>query len=314
MNASSYQPDKGRPLKPESRSVTIGRWHITGAGRIGSLAAYYLVRAGADVTVIRPGAPHIRNTALYFDDETAPPALENLSLQVRPPQGCGEISRLVVACKTPYTTAAQARLQLAENATIIRLQNGIGSLDGELTPGQRLIEAVTSSAVMHEADNTLRVVAENATTFGGGEPPGWFNTLAHYWPKLTWSGNIQPAQWRKLVANAAINALTAIHDVPNGALLERTELKAEMTTLIYEADTLLTRLDPSWPGSSYGAVAGIVSATAANTSSMRADIRSGGRTEIEAINGWLLRQAIRVGLDLPAHRRIVDRIQALGPD
>ncbi len=54
-------------------------------------------------------------------------------------------------------------------------------------------------------------------------------------------------------------------------------------------------------------------ATAGNTSSMRADMQRGAITEIEAINGWLLRQADALGLDLPAHRAIVAAVRARQP-
>lgn len=290
----------------------LGRWHIMGAGRVGTLAACYLQRAGAETIVVRPGPAYTRRASLAFDHAQTP-ATEKLDLTVKPPAECGPIPLLLVACKTPYTDAALARLQLTDSATVVRLQNGLGSLDGRLKPGQRLIEGVTASAVMSQTDDTLRVVAENATTFGGGHRPAWFDGLARHWPGLAWATDIRPVQWRKLVVNAALNPLTAIHDVPNGALLERPDLRAEMTTLIDEADAVLARLDESWPANSHASVADVVRATAGNTSSMRADIHAGAMTEIAAINGWLLRRAEELGLDLPAHRRIVDRVRALEP-
>lgn len=289
-----------------------GHWHIVGGGRIGTLAACYLQRAGAEATVVRPGPAHDRCITLAFDREHGA-SQQPLDLAIRPPTDCGPVSQLLVACKTPYTDAALARVRLTDDATVLRLQNGLGSLDDRLASGQRLIEGVTASAVMSEADNTLRVVAENTTTLGGGSRPGWFDAIAAHWPDLHWADDIQPVQWRKLIANAAINPLTAIHDLPNGALLERADLYHEMTALIDEADALLVRLDPSWPADSRAVVAAVVVSTAANTSSMRADIGDGATTEIEAINGWLLRRAAAVGLDLPAHRRIVAQVHALEP-
>ena len=57
----------------------------------------------------------------------------------------------------------------------------------------------------------------------------------------------------------------------------------------------------------------VARATAGNTSSMRADMRRGAITEIEAINGWLLREADRLGLELPAHRAIVAAVRQRHP-
>ncbi|WP_423821792.1 2-dehydropantoate 2-reductase [Salinisphaera sp. SPP-AMP-43] len=291
----------------------LGRWHIIGAGRIGSLAAHYLQQAGAEILGVRPGPAHRRRIELVFDSASAI-SQRPLELPIQPPLDCEPISQLLVACKTPYSAAALARVRLTDDATVVRLQNGLGSLDGLLAPGQRLIEGVTASAVMSAGDGRLRVVAENATFFGGGPRPAWFDALAAHWPMLAWADDIRPPQWRKLIANAVLNPLTALHDVPNGALLERDDLQTEMQALVAEADAVLARLDPGWPADSYDRVAEVASATAANTSSMRADIHAGAITEIEAINGWLLQRAAELGLDLPTHRRIVAAVHALEPD
>ncbi|HET7313940.1 2-dehydropantoate 2-reductase [Salinisphaera sp.] len=285
-------------------------WHLVGAGRVGTLAAFYLRRAGIGITIVRPGPAHRRQIRLVFDRAEGVRRHE-FDLPVQPPAECPPVSRLIVACKTPYSAAALGRVRLTDDATVIRLQNGLGSLDGRLAAGQRLIEGVTTSAVMSAADGAVRVVAENTTTFGGGPRPPWFDALAAGWPGLAWAEDVRPAQWRKLVVNAALNPLTAIDDVANGALLERADLYAEMTALIDEADALLARLDPNWPGNSHERVAAVVSATAANTSSMRADIHAGAVTEIESINGWLLRQGTSLGMALPAHARVAERIRAM---
>jgi len=157
----------------------------------------------------------------------------------------------------------------------------------------------------------LQEACGNATVFGDGPRPAWLDGLAAHWPQLSWADDIRLVQWQKLVVNAALNPLTAIHDVPNGALLQRPGLRAEMSALIDEADAVLARLDPSWPADSHAAVAAVVRATAANTSSMRSDIHGGAVTEIEAINGWLARRAAALAMDLPMHRRILALVHAL---
>ena len=231
------------------------------------------------------------------------------------------IRRLVVACKAPFSAAALGGLPLAADATVLRLQNGLGSLDGLLPAGARMIEVVSASAVKRDGD-AHRVVAENDTWMGesaapGGpaaaEPPAWFGPLARHWPKLHWPDDFRHRQWRKLVGNAVINPLTGLHDVANGHIFEDPALAAEAEQLAREADRVLTALDPTWPGDSLPGVRALAEATAGNTSSMRADMQAGAVTEIDAINGWLLRQADVLGLDLPAHRRLVAAVKARHP-
>ena len=249
------------------------------------------------------------------------------------------IRRLVVACKAPFSASALAGLPLAADATVLRLQNGLGSLDGLLPDGARMIEVVSASAVKCDGD-AHRVVAENDTWMGdcvaagvpaaggpaagdpaaGGpaagaaKPPPWFAALAGHWPKLHWPDDFRHRQWRKLIGNAVINALTGLHDVANGRVFQDPALASEAEQLAREADRVFTALDPTWPGDSLAGVRALAEATAGNTSSMRADMQAGALTEIDAINGWLLRQADVLGIDLPTHRRIVAAVQARHPE
>ena len=225
------------------------------------------------------------------------------------------IRRLVVACKAPFSAAALGGLPLAADATVLRLQNGLGSLDGLLPDGARMIEVVSASAVKRDGD-AHRVVAENDTWMGesaAGGPPAWFGALSAHWPKLHWPDDFRHRQWRKLVGNAVINPLTGLHDVANGRIFQDPALAGEAEQLAREADRVFTALDPTWPGDSLPGVRALAEATAGNTSSMRADMQAGAVTEIDAINGWLLRQADALGLDLPAHRRIIAAVKARHP-
>lgn len=287
---------------------TTSPWHLLGAGNMGTLAARYLMRAGFPVTVVRGDGPPTLEKTLDFADGRA---AETLRLP-RVASPMAPIRRLLVACKTPYSAAALDGLPLAGDVLVLRLQNGLGSLDGLLPAGATLIEVVTTSAVKGtHPRHTL--VAENNTWMGPASDaaaPAWFAPLAAHWPRLAWAAPIHHRQWHKLVINAVINPLTGLFDLPNGALLEEPDLRARMAALAEEADSLLARLDPGWPGHSLAAVEAVARATAANTSSMRADLRRSAPTEIDAINGWLLRRAAEMGLDLPAHREIVAAVKA----
>ena len=302
-------------------------WYLLGAGNMGLLAAHYLQRAGFTVIALRrDDTPILERTLILPSGDPVP--LQLLCERARPAPtksaattGSATIRRLVVACKAPFSAAALSGLPLAADATVLRLQNGLGSLDGLLPAGARRVEVVSASAVKRDGD-AHRVVAENDTWMGesvapGGpaaaEPPAWFGPLARHWPKLHWPDDFRHRQWRKLVGNAVINPLTGLHDVANGHIFEDPALAAEAEQLAREADRVLTALDPTWPGDSLPGVRALAEATAGNTSSMRADMQAGAVTEIDAINGWLLRQADVLGLDLPAHRRLVAAVKARHP-
>jgi len=288
-------------------------WYLLGAGNMGLLAAHYLQRAGFTVIALRrDDTPRLDRTLILPDGEAV---MLHLDCQPIVRAGLAPIRRLVVACKAPFSAAALSGLPLAADATVLRLQNGLGSLDGLLPAGARMIEVVSASAVKRDGD-AHRVVAENDAWMGdsaAGGPPAWFGALAGHWPKLHWPDDFRHRQWRKLVGNAVINPLTGLHDVANGRVFEDPALAAEAGHLAREADRVFTTLDPSWPGDSLPGVRALAEATAGNTSSMRADMQAGAATEIDAINGWLLRQASELGIDLPAHRRIVEAVKARHP-
>ncbi|MES1924907.1 ketopantoate reductase C-terminal domain-containing protein [Salinisphaera sp. T31B1] len=284
-------------------------WRLAGAGNIGTMAAWYLGRAGHGVRLARPGAARRHKTLFLSTDEAA------RSLVLEPPADDGEpIRHLVLACKTPWNAAVLDALPLADDVCVLRLQNGIGDLRAWLPESARLIETITTNAVKGH-DPVHRIMAENQTWMGDGGPrPGWFASLADHWPGLAWTTDIRSHQWAKLVANAAINPLTALYDVDNGRLLDDPTLYERLCLITAEADQLLARLDPTWPGRSQAHVDAVARATAANTSSMRADVQKGAITEIAAINGWLLARAAELGLDLPANRAVVHALAGRAAD
>ncbi|EKF74233.1 2-dehydropantoate 2-reductase [Alcanivorax hongdengensis A-11-3] len=285
---------------------TLPHWYLIGTGNIGVLSAHYLQQAGHGVTALRPGNDPMLHRELVFGDQPRRLTLPAMS----PARLARPLDALLVACKTPFTRDALLPLQpwLHQGTLVVRLQNGMGALDGLLPDGGALIETVTTSAVKGRPPRH-EVVAENDTWWGGlPQPPVWFEALRQHWPGLHWEADLRHRQWQKLVVNAVINPLTALHDVDNGALLNNPALLAQANALCREADALLTRLDPHWPANSLPNVLAVARATAGNTSSMRADRQRGNRTEIDAINGYLLRQAEPLGMDLPHHRQLVQAL------
>lgn len=286
---------------------SLPAWHLSGAGNVGVLVIDYLQRAGIRVRHVSNIDATATETLHFADGRVHEVPIRRVARHAL----SEPIKRLVVTCKTPFTEAAFTGLPLADDACVLRLQNGLGSLDGLLGAGQGLIEGVTTNAVMRRADGAREVVAENHTWIGPGLPADELAALTQVWPGLQQVDDIRMRQWQKLVANAAINPLTAVFDVPNGALVERSALRRQMHALIDEADTLLARLDPTWPADSRAGVESVARATAGNTSSMRADVQRGQRTEIQAINGWLIRRGAEQQLAMTAHCEIVAAIEEL---
>ena len=115
--------------------------------------------------------------------------------------------------------------------------------------------------------------------------------------------------WRKALVNAAINPVTALHQVTNGRLLEA-PYREEAHTLLREAQRAAQSAGFVFSDAEADHdLDRVVRATAENRSSMLQDRDRGRPTEIDAISGEVLRAAAAHGIDLPATRSVVDRLR-----
>lgn len=117
--------------------------------------------------------------------------------------------------------------------------------------------------------------------------------------------------WAKLLINAGINALTVIHDCPNGALLDSPDAVAVMRAAILEGKEVAEK-SGIYPGADpLKAAVEVCRATAANISSMLQDVRAKRLTEIDAINGALVRCAAELDIPVPVNRELTRKIKEI---
>ena len=120
--------------------------------------------------------------------------------------------------------------------------------------------------------------------------------------------------WGKLVVNTAINPLTALLGVPNGALLERAGARTLLAGLARETAAVAQALGVGLPFADAAAAAEAVALrTAANTSSMLQDVRRAAPTEIDAICGAVVRAGEQLGVPTPLNRVMWQMVGALLP-
>jgi len=118
--------------------------------------------------------------------------------------------------------------------------------------------------------------------------------------------------WGKLVINAAINPLTALLSVPNGALLERPPARALMVAVAREAAAVAVAQGLHLPyPDAVVAVETIARRTANNRSSMLQDIQRGAPTEIDAICGAIVKAGEDTGVPTPVNRTLWQLVKAL---
>lgn len=123
--------------------------------------------------------------------------------------------------------------------------------------------------------------------------------------------NILAHLWAKLFINIGINALTAIYDCPNGKLLESAAVRQTMLAAVLEAMQVAQAKGIPINGDPVHATLEVCRATAGNISSMLQDVRNKRPTEIDAINGALVREAKRQGIPVPVNESLVQQLHEL---
>jgi 2-dehydropantoate 2-reductase len=211
---------------------------------------------------------------------------------------------------------------MTENTRIICFQNGIGHVENlaKYVPSSRIYNAVTTEGARKETDRAVRHTGSGTTWIGcsvkSKNSPACENLLA--WLKnagfaCCLSNEIESIIWNKLLMNAVINPLTAIHGILNGGLLSSPFLLRVMRRLheegaaVARAEGIVTA-DDLWEQ-----IITVCRKTASNHSSMLQDVMRGQKTEIAWINGSIVRDAERYRIQVPAHREILGIMKNLFP-
>ena len=180
---------------------------------------------------------------------------------------------------------------------MVILCNGMGLAEKALPliNGASLVLGSTTAGCRLTADDELIPAGEGRTDLGGYRAgvaaPSWFTHWQMSVPECRWRTDIHATLLAKVALNAVINPLTALHRVENGALLSA-PLSDDTQQVIAEVQALLVAGGAHHTAAELPErVKAVCEQTARNHSSMRVDLDTGRRTEIEAIVGWLLRSA-----------------------
>lgn len=154
-------------------------------------------------------------------------------------------------------------------------------------------------------------------TIAGDAGSGDFDTAGDYsyladilqtvLPDVAWHNNIRAELWRKLAVNCVINPLTAIWNCPNGELRHHPQ---EIMQICEEVAAVIEREGHHTSAEDLrDYVMQVIDATAENISSMLQDIRALRHTEIDYINGFLLRRARAHGIAVPENTRLFEMVK-----
>jgi len=291
---------------------------VFGAGSLGSLLGGLLARehdvtlVGRDqhVSVITDSGLAITGA---FDDRTTPDATTD---------GTGLAGDVALVTVKAFDTATAAEaLATGSFDAVCSLQNGMGNeaVLREHVDAPVLAGTVTYGAIRREP-GVVECTGEGDVVVGaasGGESPH-ADRLADAFRAVDVDAaattDMPRRLWSKLAVNAGINAVTALARVENGALLDgdandlAVAAARETARVARSHDVSLSNRD------AVAHLEAVADDTATNESSMRQDVEAGQRTEVDAINGYVVdaaREARRkLDLDVPVNETLTTLLRA----
>ena len=215
------------------------------------------------------------------------------------------------------TESAIASLKNIETHYILSLQNGIGHQDilksffGE----EKTLIGITGEGSLYISPGEVVHTGRGETTISFFKDRKGALYIADILKKAGFIVSVaddrESILWGKLIINAAINPLSALTSKRNGELL-KTELLEIMKKVIEEgilvANSLRIKLPYSNPEEK---LKEILEKTSSNKSSMLQDIERKRRTEIDYINGYIVRKARENNIEVPLNRALYTLVKAM---
>jgi 2-dehydropantoate 2-reductase len=297
---------------------------VVGAGAMGSLFGALLAEAGEEVWLVDVWREHVAaidSDGLSVESEGS---RRNIDLRATlDPEAAADAELVVIFVKSTQTAAAAATAAslAGKFGSVLTLQNGMGNAEtlAEAVPAERIIVGTTSHGATLLGPGCIRHAGKGPTTIGPwSDEPEAGRRARKIAQTLTGAAvdtevveKVLPILWGKLIVNVGINAITALTGIQNGQLLDLDVTRELSRTAVEEAISIARSQDIAIREDAVGHVFEVAAATAANRSSMGQDIDKKRLTEIDAINGYVVREAERLGIDAPVNKTLTALIKTL---
>jgi 2-dehydropantoate 2-reductase len=281
---------------------------VIGAGAVGCYYGGLLLRAGHDVTFIgrQPHVDAINARGLLLDMQgfkghlPAKAALDATALAS---------PDLVLLCvKSADTEAAGRSLagRLLPATSLLSLQNGVDN-------AQRL-RAVTGHAVIPAVVyvGTGMAGAGHVRHYGGGglaigaspASEALAEMLNAAGIRTTIADDIETTLWSKLVINCAFNALSAVADIAYGPMIEVEGARDVIMSAVQEAIGVARASGVAMPDDLMEQILNIPASMPNQTSSTAQDLARGKPSEIDFLNGYVVRTGAELGIPTPTNQAL----------
>ncbi|SFB20963.1 ketopantoate reductase family protein [Azotobacter beijerinckii] len=298
---------------------------ILGAGALGCAIGATLSEAGHDTWLLNRSAAHVEamnRDGLTVHDECGERRVKvNASTEA---SDIGAVDLVVVLVKSFHTAEAMAGAMalVGSHTLVLSLQNGLGHEDilADAVGRSRVLAGKTYVGGVLLEPGSIRAGVAGKHTFIGeldGKVTPRVQAIADAFNgaglATTVSENIVGTMWDKLLVNVATGALTGITMLTYGQLYSEPMLKATALAAVAEAIAVATaagvQLSLTNPGAAWNmASEGL---PASFKTSMLQSLEKGSVTEIDFINGSVVRWGLRHGVPTPVNATLVACIKGI---
>jgi len=287
---------------------------VVGAGAVGGYFGGMLARAGAPVVMIgRPAfVDAVRKNGLFLD---ALQFQERVPVEASTDLSAARGAEVVLFCVKTTDNAATARELaplLAPGALVVIMQNGVDNVEQlRAAAGLEALAAVVYIGAWVPEPGRVKHTGRGDLVFGPKnektERVAALFTRAGVPCRI--SDNIEGELWTKLIANCALNAVSALGNVKYGKIAAAEDARKVVEALVDEVMAVARAAGVRPPGleDPSAALAGALKIAAQMPeafSSTAQDLQRGKRTEIDSLNGYIARRGAALGVPTPVNQAL----------
>jgi len=303
---------------------------VVGAGALGSVFGCLLKDSGHEAALLEPSnrlddirQSGLKVSGLFGEHERRDFELYSSAEEVP----IGRHVLVLIAVKSFHTAEAVQQIapRVGEDALVVSLQNGLGNyeaiceavgehraLAGRVIFGAQMVEKAHAKVTVY-AEPVMVGSPTNCVAMARVERIARAFCDAGIPSEAT--TEIEKYIWAKMLYNCALNPLSALLNVPYGKLLETPATRRLMQQVVEEIFTVVRARGVGlfWgqPEEYIDVLFGrLIPDTAGHFASMAQDLQTGRRTEIEALNGAVVRLGEVAGVECPANSALSDLIRA----
>ncbi|MDD2215647.1 MAG: 2-dehydropantoate 2-reductase [Eubacteriales bacterium] len=295
---------------------------IVGAGAMGCLYGAKLSLIPENqvflVDVRKDHIDAINENGLLMEEEGIPITYNRVKATSEP-RNVGTCDLVILFVKSILTKeAVRSNKEVFGSETVVlTLQNGLGNIEAIATQIQEgnIIAGTTAHGATLLGPGSIKHAGKGKTVIGelSGEKTKRLLMIAQVLNQAGLvtdvSDNVMGLIWDKLLVNVGINPLTGLTGLCNGDLLKYTELEVLLEAAVAEAAEVARAIDIHLHLQDPVAhTKEVCLATASNKSSMLQDLTNNRQTEIEMINGAIVKEGYRVGVPTPVNATLTNLV------